>query len=364
MRIIDRYIGKILLRHIVVTIVVLLGLFTFVSFIEELSDLDRGRYGILQVIQYVILTIPKILYEVFPMAALIGSILGLSTLARDSELIVMRAAGISILRIVYSVLKVGVLLAILSMFIGEVVAPYTEHRAIDVKAESIVSNSARKGDFGVWLRDDNTYVHIGEVLPGQKLRLLNIKIFEFDNLNFLRFLSTAREGEYQQAQVGSSQKDRWLLKGLRRTMINEESSAADEVSAAYWSTVLDPETIRIYQVKPEQLSIWQLLEYIAHLRLNKQDPSTYELEFWSKIVTPFATLVMLILAVPFVFKDARSGNLGRSLFSGIMVGLSFFIANQAFSFFVTLFGIPPILGAALPTMVVALVSFVMIRRIV
>jgi lipopolysaccharide export system permease protein len=136
------------------------------------------------------------------------------------------------------------------------------------------------------------------------------------------------------------------------------------VSAAYWSTVLDPQILKIYQVKPEQLSIWQLQEYIAHLRSNKQDTSTYELEFWSKIVTPFATLVMLILAVPFVFKEARSGNLGRSLFSGIMIGLGFFIANQAFSYFVTLFGIPPMLGASLPTILVAVISFVMIRRIV
>lgn len=364
MRILDLYIGKILLRHIMVTIVVLLGLFTFVSFIDELGDLDRGRYGIIQIIQYVILTIPKTLYEVFPMAALIGSIMGLSTLARDSELIVMRAAGVSIQRIVFSVLKVGIVLAVISMFMGEVVAPFTEDRAISVKAESIVNNSGRRGDFGVWLRDENTYVNIGEVLPGQQLRLMNIKIFEFDGQNFLRFLSTAREGEYQSAEQTGTQKDRWLLKGLRRTMINEESSAADEVTAAYWSTVLDPEILKIYQVKPEQLSIWQLREYIAHLGSNKQDTATYELEFWSKIVTPFATLVMLILAVPFVFKEARSGNLGRSLFSGIMIGLGFFIANQAFSYFVTLFGIPPILGAALPTMLVAFISAVMIRRIV
>lgn len=364
MRILDLYIGKILLRHIMVTIVVLLGLFTFVSFIDELGDLDRGRYGILQVIQYVILTIPETLYEVFPMAALIGSILGLSTLARDSELIVMRAAGISIQRIVFSVLKVGVILAVFSMFMGEVVAPFTADRAIQVKAESISNNSGRKGDSGVWLLEDNTYVNIGEVLPGQQLRLLDIKIFEFDSQNFLRFLSTAKEGEYQPPPQGSGEDGRWLLKGLSRTMINEDSSAADEVQAAYWTSALNPEILRIYQVKPEQLSIWQLREYIVHLRSNRQDTSNYELEFWSKIVTPFATLVMLILAVPFVFKDARSGNLGRSLFSGIMIGLGFFIANQAFSFFVTLFSIPPLLGAALPTMVVALCSFLMIRRIV
>ncbi len=354
MRILDFYIGKTLLRHILVTIVVLVGLFAFVSFIDELGDLDRGRYGILQVMQYVLLKIPKTLYEVFPMAALIGSILGLSTLAKTSELIVMRASGVSIQRIIVSVLKVGLILALLSMLIGEVVAPYTEDRAIEVKANSIQNSASARNNTGIWLRDDNTYVNIDDVLPD--LTLLKVKIFEFDSQNFLRWLVTAEQGEYREG--------RWLLRGLSRTNINEQSSLADAIDAAYWSTAIDPDILRIYQVKPEQLTIFQLQEYIAHLASNKQDTASYELEFWSKMFTPLATLVMLILAVPFVFKEARSGNLGRSLFAGIMVGLGFFILNQAFSYFVTIFSIPPLLGAIIPTAVVFVMSVFMIRRIV
>ncbi len=354
MRILDIYIGKTLLRHILVTIVVLVGLFAFVSFIDELGDLDRGRYGILQVIQYVLLTIPKTLYEVFPMAALIGSILGLSTLAKSSELIVMRASGVSVQRIVISVLKVGLILALLSMAMGEIVAPYTEDRAAEVKAQSIQSTASARNNTGVWLRDDNTYVNINDVLPD--LTLLKVKIFEFDSQNFLRWLVTAEQGEFRDG--------RWLLRGLNRTNINEKSSLADEIDAAYWTTAIDPDILRIYQVKPEQLTVWQLREYIVHLASNKQDTASYELEFWSKLVTPLATLVMLILAVPFVFKEARSGNLGRSLFLGIMVGLGFFILNQAFSYFVTIFSIPPLLGAIMPTSVVFVLSVIMIRRII
>ena len=117
-------------------------------------------------------------------------------------------------------------------------------------------------------------------------------------------------------------------------------------------------------VQPDQLSLWQLGRYIDHLRKNKQETNNYELAYWSKIVTPFATAVMLILAVPFVFKNSRSGNLGRSLFSGIMIGLAFFILNRAFSYFVPLFVIPPIIGAVVPTLLVFILSIVMIRRIV
>jgi lipopolysaccharide export system permease protein len=268
----------------------------------------------------------------------------------------MRAAGVSIQRIVGSVLKVGVLLALLAMFMGEVVSPFTETKAQKIRSESMQTNIGRESNTGVWLRDDNTYVNIGEVLPN--LTLLRIKIFEFDGQNFLRFLSTAQEGEY------IAKDRRWILKELRRTMISDDSAAADEVNAAYWSTVVSPDILRVFMIQPDQLSIWQLSKYIDHLRSNKQDTSKYELAYWSKIVTPFATAVMLILAVPFVFKEARSGSLGRSLFSGIMIGLGFFILNRAFTYFVPLFSIPPFLGAVVPTLFVCLLSFVMIRRIV
>jgi lipopolysaccharide export system permease protein len=252
------------------------------------------------------------------------------------------------------VLKVGVILALIAMIMGEVISPYTETKAQKIRAESMQTNIATEQETGLWLRDDNTYVNIGEVLPD--LTLLRIKIFEFDNKNFLRFLSTAEQGEYQD--------QRWLLKGLKRTMIDDTSSAADKVTAAYWSTVVSPEILRVFMIQPEQLSVWQLTRYIKHLRTNKQETNDFELAYWAKIVTPFATAVMLILAVPFVFKEARSGTMGRSLFSGIMIGLAFFILNKAFTYFVPLFNIPPLLGAVVPTALVCLLSIYMIRRIV
>ena len=352
MRILDFYIGRTLLNHIAIVIVVLLGLFTFVTFIDELGSMDHGSYGIFQVLQYVILSIPKTLYEVFPMAALIGSILGLSVLARDSELVVMRAAGVSVRRLVFSVLKIGLVMAGLALLIGELVSPFTETRAQRIKAESM-SNIRQESDFGLWMRDDNTYVNIEEVLPD--LTLLKIKIFEFDTNNYLRFLSYADKGKYSQ--------NRWMLEDLKRTMINDDGSASDTVTAAFWSTAVNPDILKVFMIQPEQLSIWQLSQYIDHLRLNKQETNNYELVYWAKIVTPFATAVMLILAVPFVFKQVRSGTLGRSLFTGIMIGLGFFIMNKAFTYFVLLFNIPPFLGASIPTMVVCILSVVLIRRV-
>lgn len=353
MKILDLYIGGFLIRHILMTILVLLGLFTFFSFINELSDLKEGQYGISDVLQYVLLTIPKTLYDFFPIAALIGAILGLSVLARGSELTAMRASGVSIRRIAFSVSKVGILLAFIVVILGEVISPYTETRSQQVQNTS--SSIGQKDDFGVWLRDGNTYVNIGEVLPD--LTLIDVKIFEFDVQNRLRFLSVAEQGQFNQGER------RWLLNGLKRTMINAQSSQADEVTAAYWSTSVSPQVLALFKIQPDQLSIWQLSRYINHLKVNKQETNQYELVYWSKIVKPFATIFMLILAIPFVFKNARSGGLGRSLFLGIMVGLSFFIFDKAFTFFVPLFNLMPIIGALLPTLAICLLSYIMMRRI-
>ena len=242
----------------------------------------------------------------------------------------------------------------LSFFLlGEVVSPYTERRSQQVQNES--SNIGQKDDFGVWLRDSNTYVNIGEVLPD--LTLLDVKIFEFDVGNRLRFLSVAKHGEFDGGER------RWLLNGLKRTMINAESSDADEVNAAYWSTDVSPQILSVFKIQPDQLPIWNLSRYIDHLKSNKQETEDFELVYWSKLVKPFATAVMLILAIPFVFKSARSGGLGRSLFLGIMVGLSFFILDRAFIFFVPLFSLPPLFGALFPIMAICALSYLMMRRV-
>jgi len=353
MKILDVYIGKVVAWHILVTVLVLLGLFTFVTFIDELGEIKEGSYSILNVLQYVFLKIPRNLYEIFPIATLIGAILGLSVLAKGAELTAMRAAGISIKRIALSVLKIGVFLALLVLLLGEIISPYTETRSLRVQNES--SRIGQEDDFGVWLRDNNTYVNIGEVLPD--LTLLDVKIFEFDSENHLRFLSVSEKGKFEAGDR------RWLLTGLKRTMINANSSQADQVTAAYWSTGVSPQILAVFKIQPDQLPVWQLSTYIAHLKSNKQETINFELVFWSKLVKPLSTAVMLILAIPFVFKSTRSGGLGRSLFLGVMIGLSFFILDRAFTFFVPLFNLSPIVGALIPTLAICLLSFFMMRRI-
>lgn len=354
MRILDLYIGRIIVYHTTVVLGVLVGLFMFITFIEQIGELGTGSYGALDAIVFTMLSVPRILYEVFPMSALLGAILGLSSLAVDSELVVIRAAGVSMLRLIGSVLKVGALLAFIAMLIGELVTPWSETEAQRGRAEAMQQDISQQTDFGLWMRDRMTYVNVGEVLPD--LSLLNVRIFEFDDEGRLRSLVYADEGEYQN--------QRWRLEGIDQTLINEDRSGAEskEVKAAYWTTDVTPEILSVFLIRPDQLSGWQLHRYIDHLQENNQDTSSYELSFWNKVMTPIATAVMVILAIPFVFSQVRTGSFGRNLFFGIMLGLAYFAFDEGFGYVVLVFDIPPLLGAMLPTLLFAGVGALLLRR--
>lgn len=354
MRILDLYIARIVLYQTAVVVAVLCGLFMFITFIEQVGELGTGSYGVLDAIEYTVLSVPRILYEVFPMSALLGSILGLSSMAVDSELVVIRAAGVSMVRMIGSILKIGAVLALAATLIGELVTPWSETEAQRGRAEALQQDISQQTDFGLWMRDRMTYVNVGEVLPD--LSLLNVRIFEFDDEGRLRSLVYADEGRYQN--------QRWRLEGIEQTLISENRTGAEskEVKAAYWTTDVTPEILSVFLISPDQLSAWQLNRYIGHLRENNQDTSSYELAFWTKIMTPVATAVMVILAIPFVFSQVRTGSFGRNLFFGIMLGLAYFALNKGFGYVVLVFDIPPVVGAMLPTLLFMGVGGLLLRR--
>lgn len=354
MAILDRYLGRVILNQTMLVLMVLLGLFLFVNFIDQLGDIGHGSYTLQNAVTYVILTAPRMLYELFPMAALLGTILGLSILANDSELIVMRSSGISIMQITRAVLKTGGLFVITAILIGEVVSPWTETRAERNRAEALQENIQQQTNFGLWMRDSTTYVNVGEVLPD--LSLLRVKVFEFDQNKKLRSLVFAKEGNFVNGE--------WIISDVTQTVIGlDDRATPQQLKKAYWNTDVTPQILTAFLIQPEQLSIWQLREYIQHLSENSQRTDGYELAFWNKLVLPLSTAVMVILAIPFVFGNLRMGNLGRSLFQGIMLGLGFYLANRGFGYVVLAYDMSPLLGATLPVIIFLTIAIIFLRRV-
>ena len=354
MRLLDLYLGRVLLNQILLVLGVLVGVFVFVTFIDQVSYLGTGQYSLLDAIKYVLLSTPRIVYEVFPMAVLVGAILGLSLLAVDSELIVMRSSGISIGQITVAVLKLGFLLALVALLIGEFITPWSETLAQRGRAQALERNIEQKSNSGLWLRDKKTFVNVREVLPDLTLR--DIRVFEFDSMSQLRALVYAGKGRYAESF--------WDLDDVRQTLIDEQGfTQVSEAPKARWNTAVTPQTMAVFLVQPDQLSLLQLRQYIAHLRANVQDTRNFELAYWSKLTLPLSAAVMLLLAIPFVFGSIRSGGMGRNLFIGIMIGITFFATSKALGYIVLVYDMPPLVGAILPTAAFAVAAGILYRRI-
>ena len=355
MSILDRYIGLIILQYALVSLLALLGLFTLVNLLDELSNLGKGNYNLTAALTYVTLTIPRMIYELFPMAALLGTIIGLSILANGSELIVMRSSGVSIFQIILATLKTGAFFVVAAILIGELVSPYAETRAQRGRAETLQLDIKQHTSSGLWMRDSQTYVNVREVLPD--LTLLKIKLFNFDDDRKLKSMVEATKGAFVE--------DQWLLDNVKTTRIDPDSARAETsaTGSAKWESRVTPQILSVFLIKPEQLSFVQLNRYIQHLNENQQKTDLYELAFWNKIMLPLSTAMMVILAVPFVFVNVRSGGLERNLFIGIMLGVGFYVINKSFGYFVLASGLPPLLGATVPFSVFLLGALVLIRRV-
>ena len=354
MRLFDLYLGRVLLNQILLVLGVLVGVFVFVTFIDQVSYLGTGQYSLLDAIKYVLLSTPRIVYEVFPMAVLVGAILGLSLLAVDSELIVMRSSGVSIGQITVAVLKLGFLLALVALLIGEFVTPWSETLAQRGRAQALERNIEQKSNSGLWLRDGKTFVNVHEVLPDLTLR--DIRVFEFDSMSQLRALVYAGKGRYAESF--------WDLDDVKQTLIDEQGfTLVSEAPKARWNTAVTPQTMAVFLVQPDQLSLLQLRQYIAHLSANVQDTRNFELAYWSKLTLPASAAVMLLLAIPFVFGSIRSGGMGRNLFIGIMIGITFFATSKALGYIVLVYDMPPLVGAILPTAAFAVAAGILYRRI-
>jgi lipopolysaccharide export system permease protein len=365
---IDLYIGRRISMSIMLVAGVLLAMFFFMELVEALHDFGKGSFGLPEVLSYVVLIQPGRMYEVLPVAALIGALMGLSTLAASSELVAMRAAGLSVARIIGSALKVGLVLAVAGMALGEYVVPHAEGKAQADRARALLTAmQTRTG--GLWMRDGTGFLNIGEVLPGGKL--LNFTLYEFDVSRDAACkppkpaddCEPARLRTYVHAEQARLEGGQWRLAGVRVSEIDGTKVSTRRLEMDARATSLTPEVVDAFAVKPDSLSLVSLRRYIGHLERHGQDVGRYRLAFWQKLLLPAAILVMVLLATPFVFQPIRSGALGKHLFVGVLLGLGFIAINRSFGYLGLIYGIPPLLGAVAPLLLFFGLATHLLRRL-
>lgn len=363
--ILDRYIGRRLLFGAAVVTGVLVSLMTLVVLVDALRDFGKGGFGLAELVEYVLLSQPRRLYEVFPVVALVGSLVGLSTLAIHSELIALRAAGISVARIVSAALKTGLLLVVAVVLLGELVVPTTESRALEGRAKALATGLQTRQS-GLWLRDGNDFINLGEVLPNRTL--LRVTLYDFQDVGRPCNGSPGNCGSDRRLQAmiyaerARLEKHRWSLERVRVSRLTDSGVKTETHDSLAWPSRLTPEVIAAFAVRPEALSLLQLRRYIEHLARHGQETGRYRLAFWQRVMLPFAVAVMVLLATPFVFQHARSGGMTGRLFIGVLLGLGFLMANRSFGYLGLIYGVPPWLGAMLPIAAFFALSLWLLRR--
>lgn len=332
---------------------VLGSLFAFVDFISELDDVGKGQYSIYQAAMYVLFSLPKRLYEIFPTAVLIGSLLSLGTLAGNSEFTVMRAAGVSIMRIVFSVLRAGLILLVIVALMGEFLLPVSERYAQTLRANHLGQNVSLAGKGGFWARDGQRFLYVSHVFP--KMNLGKVNIYELSNDNKLKRVTRAKSAQYIKGQ--------WKLEDIQQTEFSDGGVQSRSIESEIWQKLLNPDLFNVVSVEPDNMSAIDLFKYSNYLKSNDLDSSHYELAFWIKIFTPISSLVMLLIAMPFIFGSQRSSGAGNRMLAGLLLGIGFYLLNRTANYVGQVYQFYPFISASAPMILVAMASFYSLRRV-
>lgn len=366
MKILQKYFSLEIGRSVLFVLIAFLALFAFFDMVGELKSVGHGGYKIQHAFLYVVMEMPGYVYELMPIAALIGTIWALSQFAARSEFTIMRASSMSTTMVGMILFKIGVVFALITFVFGEFVVPITSNMAEKIRVTSQGGALAQEFRSGLWTKDvirtngqdgeviGSRFVNVRELKADGQLR--NLKIYEFNSNFHLTSLITAASADYAGSNI-------WTLHDGTEAKFGESKlqgavTASDITTAISTSkfeskeliSEMTPEILSVGFTDPSTMSAIALVNYTQYLSENKRDTVRYEIALWKKVVYPFAVFVMMALALPFAYLHFRSGGVSLKIFTGIMIGVSFQLINSLFSHLGLLNTWPPFATAILPSL--------------
>jgi len=347
----DRYIGKSVFMAIMAVLGIILGLASLFAFIDEMGDIS-DTYSVWDASSFVLMTAPRRVYDMLPMAALIGCLIGLGSLASSSELTIMRAAGVSIGRIVWAVMKPMLFLMVAGVLVGEYVAPYAENQAQANRSLAQGTGDAQSAKHGLWHRQGDEFIHINAVQPNGLM--YGVTRYRFDDQRHMLTSSFARQANFKT--------DYWELKDVATTYFRDGSTEVINTPLERWDVSLSPQLLSTVVMPPESLSISGLWSYSHYLADQGLSNGRYWLAFWTKVLQPFVTVALVLMAISFIFGPLRSVTLGQRVFTGVLVGFTFRIVQDLLGPSSLVFGFPPLLAVLVPATACAVAGLWLLRR--
>jgi len=328
------------------------ALFAFFDFIQEISNLGKGKYGLIQAIVFVIYSIPGHIYELIPTAVLIGSMYTVGQLSYNSEFTIIRTSGLSIKKIALSLIFVSLFFSILTFAIGDLITPGSEKNAQQLKINSTESSVSQEYKSGFWIKDGNSFVNIENVLPDTTLR--DIHIYEFDKNFSLRTIINSKNGKFEEGQ--------WKLNSISLTSFENNKVVHSKIDSGTWKSLIRPEMMNVLIISPDKMSTFNLIKFIDYLKINNQNITRYEVALWEKIIHPIMPIIMIIFALPFGFLQERSGGKYLKMFIGIIIGIFYQIINTMMRHLGTLNDWPPFLSSLIPSLIFLSIGLYLIAK--
>ena len=353
MNVLTGYIVKEVLKGSFIALLLLLTLFNLFTFSDELKDLGGG-YGLKQIFYYIALTSPRVFYELVPASALLGSLFILGSMGNNRELIAMRAAGLSIFGIIKAVMLAGAILVIISILVGEFVAPATEQMARLIRVSARNEQVLMNAKYGLWLREGKKFINVRQVEDDGNLA--DISIYEVDDQQHLHQVTHADEAVF----LGKQQ---WKMKNIKKSEISTQQMQASTQENELWKSSIAPNLLKLVVVSPNNLSLYDLAGYVSFLKKNHQKSHAFELAFWGRIVNPLVTFVMLLLSAPFVIGIKRGVSVGARMMIGVIIGMGFNIIDKTVGHIGLIFDLNPPLMAFLPSLTVLALALFAVSRL-
>jgi len=348
---IDRYIWTTVLQAWLMVMFVLLGLDTIFSFIDQLGDLKRD-YQIKEALFYVIATLPDSAFELISMATLLACLIGLGQLAGNSELIILRACGVSVSRILFSVFIPVLLIIGCALLVAQFISPATSQFAESYRATKTSGTEFSSFKKGYWQREGDNFIYINRI--DKKGNLHNVNIFSFDEnkklveVNFFRNVNIENKN--------------WIANKVQTTKINSQDIQLETKETTIWQSDITLRMLRLLAVGPEKLSVTSLYQYGVYLEEQNLSAAKYYLEFWNKIFLPITTIAMVLIAGSFVFGSLRETPMGSRIIVGVVIALVFNQVQTLSSHAAVVYQFNPLIAASVPAVAAFLIGLVLIRR--
>lgn len=357
-KLVDRYVGRAALLGLVTVWIAMTVLFILFNLLGELRS-TQNDYGSGDAIWFIALTIPRMAYQIFPVSALLGALVGVGGLAATNELVAFRTSGVSRLRLALAALAGAMLVTIPVMIMGEWLAPAAEQQARAFRLSEMVGQAIIGGPRGMWMRDGNDIVNI-------QLPLLSAnrgeQSVEFKNIVIYNFSEDIDLNAITRADNATHNGDSWTLENVTTVNFSESGAQLSRSEQQIWPTEVKPELLDSAVTRPKLLSLRSLWKYLGYLGENGLDDRVYQAAFWEKAFFPFTVIALVLAGMPFVFGAARSQNLGVRLFFGMALGGIFMIVNRAVQKFGNVYDLPALLTIVLPPLLLALAAILILRR--